>query len=142
MNKPVITDNTITIPSDQEFLPDVDVYIEGTLRGYGADESTIADIAISVSELVNNAIAYGNRDSRDNPVKISIATTNNTVEISISDRGQGFDPNKIENPIADENLLKVVGRGIFIVRSLMDKVDFDSTDKGTTVTITKSFKRP
>ena len=61
MEKPVITGNIIKVPSDAEFLSDVDMFIEGILRGYGADESVVADIAISVSELVNNAINHGNK---------------------------------------------------------------------------------
>ena len=64
MDKPTITGNRITVPSDTQFLTDVDVFIEGILRGFGVNESLIADIAISVSELVNNAITHGNKPTR------------------------------------------------------------------------------
>ncbi|MCM2273077.1 MAG: ATP-binding protein, partial [candidate division Zixibacteria bacterium] len=63
MDKPVISGDTIVVPSSTEHLADVDLFIEATLRGYGAQESVIADIAISVSELVNNAILHGNRSA-------------------------------------------------------------------------------
>jgi len=139
MDKPTIIGNTIAIPSDQEFLSDVDMFIEGLLRGFGADESIIADVAISVSELVNNAIFHGNQAASDRPVKVVCKRLNGNVRISVTDEGSGFDPEAIANPISDENLLKDVGRGIFIVRSLMDKVDIAATDTGTTVTITKAI---
>jgi len=139
MDKPTIKGNTIAIPSDQEFLSDVDVFIEGLLRGFGADESVIADIAISVSELVNNAIFHGNKAAHDRPVNITCTKTNGTVSISITDEGGGFDPDAIANPISDENLMKDVGRGIFIVKSLMDDVTIAATDTGTTVTIAKTI---
>ncbi len=139
MKKPIISGDTITIPSSQEYLMDVDVFIEGILRGYGADESTIADIAISVSELVNNAICHGNKSSGDKTVRVSIGRKEKDISITILDQGEGFNPDEIDDPLADENLLKEAGRGIFIVRSLMDNVEISEDNGGTAITITKSI---
>lgn len=139
MKKPIISGDTITIPSSQEYLTDVDVFIEGILRGYGADESVIADVAISVSELVNNAICHGNQSSENKTVKVTIARNGKSISITIIDEGQGFDPENIDDPLADENLLKEAGRGIFIVRSLMDNVDIYEDNGGTAIKITKSI---
>ena len=139
MDKPVISGNTIKIPTDLKYLTDVDDFIEGFLRDCGAEESVVADIAISVSELVNNAVANGSRYAPDQPIVISIDKTNGTVTITVSDHGTGFNPDDIADPLADENLLKEAGRGIFIVRSLMDAVDINASGQGTTVTITKAL---
>ncbi len=140
MDKPVIKGNTISVPSKLDHLADVDLFIEGILRGYGTDESLIADIAISVSELVNNAVSHGNRGEANKVVSVSINKANGSIRIAVSDEGGGFDPEEIANPIADENLLKEIGRGIFIVKSLMDSVETKKSDKGTTVVITKSLQ--
>lgn len=139
MDKPIIKGNTIEVPSDQEYLADIDSFLEATLRGYKANESVIADIAISVSELVNNAMMHGNQESVDKSVKVVINRKEGSVVIAVSDQGSGFVRDSIPNPIADENLLKEVGRGIFIVESLMDKVDIQATQHGTTITITKAI---
>ena len=139
MKKPIISGDTITIPSSQEYLTDVDVFIEGILRGWGADESAIADIAISVSELVNNAICHGNVSSEEKTVKVTIGRNGTSVSITIYDQGQGFDPEDIEDPLADENLLKEAGRGFFIVKALMDKVEINDEKEGTSIKITKSI---
>lgn len=139
MQKPVITDDTIVIPSSQNYLADVDAFIESQLRSYGASDSVIADIAISVSELVNNAIIHGNRSAPNKCVKVRIGRSNSTVSIAVTDQGPGFNPDRIQNPIEDDNLMKEVGRGIFIVRALMDSVDIDATDEGTTIKITKAI---
>lgn len=139
MIKPVIKGNSIAIPSDQEFLPDVDIFIEGILRGFGAEESIVADIAISVSELVNNAILHGNKSTLEKAVTVTISKANGEVAITVADQGGGFDPLSVENPIDDANLLKEVGRGLFIVKSLMDKVDIDASNTGTTIRITKGI---
>jgi len=139
MNKPMIKGNSISIPSSQEFLADVDLFLEGMLRGYGANESAVADIAISVSELVNNAILHGNESASDKAVTVTISRNDGSVEISVADEGPGFDPAEVRNPVDDDNLLKEVGRGIFIVRSLMDEVAIKATDRGTTVTVKKTI---
>jgi serine/threonine-protein kinase RsbW len=139
MDKPVISGNTIAIPSDQEFLSDIDMFIEGTLRGLGISESIVADIAISVSELVNNAIIHGNKYARDKSVTVKLSHKAGSLSVSVSDQGTGFDPGHVPDPLAQENLLKEVGRGIFIVRQLMDKVDITATPQGTTIAITKSI---
>ncbi len=140
MQKPQITGNRITIPSNQEFLTDVDMFIEGILRGYGADESIIADIAISVSELVNNAINHGNARNDHKNVVVEINRNTSVVTISVLDEGAGFNPDTLADPLAEENLLKEVGRGIFIVKSLMDTVDIKPSPHGTKIVMTKSIK--
>ena len=139
MDKPIITGDTIIVPSNQEHLADVDLFIESILRGYGIDESTIADIAISVSELVNNAILHGNKLSLDKAVTVAIGRKDRAVEISVRDQGNGFNPDSIADPIDENNLLKEVGRGIFIVRQLMDAVNITATSAGTTIVITKTI---
>ncbi|HUV31519.1 MAG TPA: ATP-binding protein [Acidobacteriota bacterium] len=137
MSRPKIVGDTMVVPSDQEYLTDVDAFLEATLRGYGAGESVIADVAISVTELVNNAMLHGNKSSPDKTVTIRIQKREDQVHITVSDQGGGFDPDNVEDPLAEENLLKEVGRGIFIVRSLVDSVDFKTSDRGTAVTISK-----
>ena len=138
MDGPIIKDNTITIPSDQDYLVAVDDFLEGTLRGFGIDESTIADIAISVTEVVNNGIIHGNKSDPSKALTLEIARSGSTLKFVVSDEGEGFDPSCVDDPLKEENLLKEVGRGIFIIRSLMDKVEFENTPEGVRVTMTKT----
>lgn len=138
MGKPVIKGDTIRVPSDLEHLADVDLFLEGTLRGFGVDESVVADIAISVSELINNAIVHGNKNSVEKSVSMKITRDKGKVVIVIKDEGAGFTPDEVPDPLADENLLHEVGRGLFIVRSLMDEVDVVPSASGTTITIKKA----
>jgi serine/threonine-protein kinase RsbW len=140
MDKPVIHNNTITIPSNLEYLIVVDEFVEGILRGYGADESLVADIAISVSELVNNSISHGNAADTTKLVSVSVKCNNSEVAITITDEGQGFDPKCLESPLSEENLLKDSGRGIFIVQQLMDDIDVEITDRGTKIIIKKNIQ--
>lgn len=139
MEKPKIEGDVITIPSSDSFLVDVDDFLESILQKLKIDQSVVADIAISVSELVNNAIYHGNRNVTDKTVRVKVSRTKKGVQVAVTDEGGGFNPGDIADPVADENLMKEVGRGIFIVRSLMDEVDIKPTDRGTTTTITKNL---
>jgi serine/threonine-protein kinase RsbW len=139
MEKPKIEGDVITIPSSDLFLADVDNFLENILQKLKIDQSIVADIAISVSELVNNAIYHGNKNVTDKTVRVKVSRTKKGVQVAVTDEGGGFDPAEVADPIAEENLMKEVGRGIFIIRSLMDDVDIKPTDRGTTTTITKNL---
>jgi len=128
----------LIIPNSQTHLPEADEFIESNLESLGIDQSTVADIAISATELINNAILHGNSGDTTKKVKIGLYVEDSKVEVSISDQGAGFDPKVVPDPLAEENLLKEVGRGIFIARSLVDGLVFDTEPGwGTRAIITK-----
>ncbi len=139
MKKPIIKDNAISVPSSQDYLVDVDAYLENYLMNLNIDRSVIADIAICVTELVINSIIHGNESDLKKNVTITIANEKSSIEVTVEDQGSGFNPDSIENPIDDKNLLREVGRGIFIVRSLMDKMEIQPSSSGTRITITKKL---
>lgn len=122
----------LEIPSTQNHLALADKFLEEHLRERGLDDDQIADLAISATELINNAIVHGNKLDPDKTVKIILEFQNDHLTISISDQGAGFEPAEIPSPIADENLLKEAGRGIFIVRSLVDDLQIVKNPEGGT----------
>jgi serine/threonine-protein kinase RsbW len=128
----------IVIPSSLDYLPKVDEYVERKLRKMGVDKDKLADIAISVTEAVTNAVMHGNKNDLKKKVAINLKADSSCVEIAVEDQGNGFDPEAVQSPTKEENILKPVGRGIFILKSLMDKVDFiTAPQKGTIVKMTK-----
>lgn len=98
-------------------------------------------LAIAVTEIVGNAISHGNKGDVNKKVTIDFEYKKDTITVTINDEGKGFDVNKIENPLEPENLLKESGRGIFIVRALMDKVEFFKTENGSAIRLTKKTNR-
>ena len=63
------------------------------------------------------------------------------VTITVTDQGEFFDPSGVANPVDDENLMREVGRGIFIVKNLMDQVDIEQANGGgTRVILIKKLK--
>ena len=139
MTGPIIKNNRITIPSLEDYLPDVDNFVEGLLEETGLSKSVIADIAISVTEVVVNAIIHGNKSILEKIVTVTVNKTKAAIEIIIVDQGEGFNPDEIDSPIDDANLLKEVGRGIFIVKSLMDDMKIEPSPTGTRFTLIKNL---
>lgn len=133
--------DSLTIPSATDQVAKADEFLETLLRKIGVPEDTIANLAIAVTELVNNAIKHGNKLQKDKKVTVEITYKSGRIEITVKDEGEGFDPDSVADPLAEENLMKEIGRGIFIVNSLIDDVKFQfPPEGGTKVTITKNIK--
>ena len=132
MIKPTILPDGIIIPSSTNYLADVDRYVEKKLSGANLDASIITDIAISVSELVNNAIIHGNGSDAAKQVEIHLFLTDSELKITVQDQGAGFNPDCLPDPIDDKNLLREVGRGLFIVRNFVDDVNVQTAASGGT----------
>ena len=88
MQKPEISGHTITIPSDAIYLAAIDEFITDQLIQAGISGSIIADLAISVSEIVNNAIAHGNAGDINKKVAVRIKIKPDKVYIHIKDQGE------------------------------------------------------
>lgn len=86
---------------------------------------------IAVSEALVNAIVHGNNESEFKKVYVDIYETEEHLGIRIKDEGTGFDHNSLPDPTAKDNLLKESGRGIFIIKSLVDEYSLNSDETGT-----------
>ncbi len=134
--------DSLQIPSSADYISDAYDFLESWLKQQNVPDDIIADIGIAVTELINNAIKHANKFDTSKKVTIILEYLNNEVVVSVSDEGRGFEPEKIPNPVSEENLLKEVGRGLFIVKSLMDDVKFSfPSNGGSRITIKKKISR-
>jgi serine/threonine-protein kinase RsbW len=84
------------------------------------------NIETALREALTNAIVHGNReDRRKRAYVICRCTTDGEVSITVQDQGQGFDPDAVPDPTAPENRLRTQGRGIYLMKALMDEVRFE-----------------
>jgi anti-sigma regulatory factor (Ser/Thr protein kinase) len=124
------------IPSDPALLDDAvaDITAElDTTACWGRGEPDVQTIGLAVREAIANAMVHGNHCDPEKSVGISVAVDERCgLLVIVNDSGAGFDPEGLPNPIAPKNLLALHGRGIFIMRQLMDEVDF-KFDHGTEV---------
>ncbi len=89
------------------------------------------NLQIASSEAIVNAIVHGNKEDPGKKVFTEISYNTDAIVITIQDEGGGFDLSKLPDPTAEENLFKENGRGIFIIKSLVDEFDCTSSSTGT-----------
>ena len=94
-------------------------------------------MAMAVREAAINAVLHGNNRDPARPIEVSLENTGKNLVITVADHGRGFNPDSIPDPLAEENLLRTSGRGIFLIRSLMDEVHFRQLNPGTELTMVK-----
>jgi serine/threonine-protein kinase RsbW len=129
----------LTIPSRLELLPLVDQLTAGISERMEFDEESRVQISISVLEAGTNAIQHGNRVDPSKHVDMEFAIHPDRLEVVVRDKGPGFDLNKIVSDITSpEHLLDLRGRGIYMMRSCMDQVDFTFEPEGTTCRLVKA----
>jgi serine/threonine-protein kinase RsbW len=106
--------------------------------GLGFDEEAQHQIIMAVHESMINAIWHGNKNDPTKHVWLQFRIYEDRLEIRIRDEGKGFDISSIPHPLEPENLLRISGRGIFLVRSFMDDFRVKNTPGlGTEVTLVK-----
>jgi serine/threonine-protein kinase RsbW len=131
---------TLEIASDTRYLSKVERLSEQVARHAQMDESDGDDLGIVTTELVNNAIHHGNKNDPSKKVIVSFTVDDKHLELRIKDQGNGFNPKTLKDPLAPENLMNESGRGIFLIRALMDSLDFEFSDSGTETIVTKNLQ--
>ena len=117
-----------------EMLDFVQVVSDHLARGVGLDEDSMHWVSVAIRESVINAIKHGNRNDSGKRVFVEFETATRAdgpeMAIRIRDQGEGFDPEKVANPLDEENLLKSSGRGIFLIRNFMEDVQLRRAPEG------------
>ena len=84
-----------------------------------------SDVEIVLGEALANAIIHGNHEDRRKHVHVTCRCKPDEVSIAVKDEGEGFDINNVQDPTAAENIGSVHGRGIHMIKALMDEVRFE-----------------
>jgi serine/threonine-protein kinase RsbW len=113
-----------------EMLDIVQIMSDHIGRSLGLDDDSLHWVGVAVRESVINAIKHGNRHDVSKHVIVEFITNQSEMTISIRDQGEGFDPQKLADPLAPENMLKASGRGIFLMRNFMDDVSLSRAPEG------------
>ncbi len=122
----------VSIGSALEYLDLIQTIADCITRMMGFEEDSAHWIGMSVRESVTNAIQHGNKLDQNKRVDIRFNVEPDQLTISVKDQGTGFRVENLPNPLDPENLLKPSGRGIFYIRSFMDKVEFRTPSQGGT----------
>jgi serine/threonine-protein kinase RsbW len=129
-----MTNGTNRIEVTMETLLDSVALAEGiterVARAAGFNDDDCLKIGMSVREGVINAFRYGNEEQRHKKIQLNFEVRDDKFVVHILDQGRGFDLHEVPDPLADENLLKTSGRGIFLMRTFMDEFELRRTPQG------------
>ena len=127
--------------SDQREVGKVESFLQQVNKRLHLDDGTMYRLLVAGTEAVNNAIVHGNKSDPDKCVAMVVIWTADALTMRVKDSGMGFDPSTLPNPLADENLLKDSGRGIFLIRQMMDEVKFVPMKSGWMIEMKVDLKR-
>ncbi len=110
---------------------------EVVAKHMGLDEEKSAEISMALIEATINAFEHSN--SQAGNVEIHFVIQGDTLLITVTDKGKGFDKSKVKIPKIEEKISSDFKRGwgLQLIQELMDTVKFESSEEGTTVTMTK-----
>ena len=130
----------LVLPSHIEAVADAAAAVTDFIRNCGVSEELSFGIEMAVRESVTNAMVHGNQEDESKSVEVIFNCHDNELEIEVRDQGEGFDPANVPDPTNAENLLKTSGRGIFLMRTFMDEIEWrNRPEGGTAVRMTKRF---
>jgi serine/threonine-protein kinase RsbW len=121
----------ISIPSLIENIQVIESFIDNAKEAFEINDDLYGNIMISVTECISNAIVHGNQSESSKLVHLELQMEPGLLRFSIEDEGNVFDFNQLPDPTDPENIEKVGGRGIFLMKHLSDEVKFEEGGKKT-----------
>ena len=123
----------LEIASRIEMVEVVQAVVSHLCTNMGVEGDGAHYINVAVRESVVNAVKHGNKLDENKRITVWFSCERDQIEVSVLDQGLGFDPDSVPNPVAEENLLKAYGRGIFFMRSFMDEIEYGFPSGGGTL---------
>jgi len=128
----------VVIPSQLQYVDPIVSYLADHLTRFGYMDSD-SNMRLALHEAITNAIRHGNQMDVDKKVIIEVELDHNQAVFTITDEGSGFDPSDVGDPTEGENLFRDCGRGLLLIRHLMDEVRYNQ--RGNQVTMIKKSPR-
>jgi serine/threonine-protein kinase RsbW len=126
----------LVLKSDPQQIARVEKFLLKAKRLAHLDEDHFNKLLIATTEAVNNSIIHGNKRDVHKKVTVTCTVNDSAIVIRVHDEGEGFEHDNLPNPLAVENLLREHGRGVFLIRSMMDEVVFERKNSGSDVVMT------
>jgi serine/threonine-protein kinase RsbW len=126
------------IPSQLQYVDPIVSYLADHLARFGYMDSD-PNMRVALHEAITNAIRHGNQMDVNKKVTIEVELNERQAVFTITDEGPGFDPSNVCDPTEEENLFRDCGRGLLLIRHLMDEVRYNP--RGNQVTMIKKSPR-
>ena len=125
-------------PTDPKYVKEASKKVLEVLSDLNLDSSVLFDIKLCFEEAFINALKYGNNNDSRLHVDVEVSKAKDAIELIVRDQGKGFNFEETSDPTKEENLSKSSGRGIFLIKKLMDQVIFENN--GSCLRMIKKIK--
>ena len=125
----------LVISSNPKNVGKVEGFLLKINRRLKLDDMQFNKLLVATTEAVNNGIIHGNKRDAKKNVTLTCELNHAELLLRIEDEGLGLDPSTLPDPLAEENLMRENGRGVFLMKSLMNSVEFEKFPKGSAVTM-------
>jgi serine/threonine-protein kinase RsbW len=123
---------TLRLPSEVGCIEEaVELVTRHCLAGHEASPTIRFRLRVVLSEALSNAILRGNAEDRSKWVDVRAELVPDSIRVYVTDEGPGFDPAAVPEPIRPEQLDEAQGRGLYLIRKLVDAVQFN--DQGNSI---------
>ena len=123
----------IVINSRPDELSKVEKLVDILSKRLGVSDDVYGKILVSTIEAVNNAIVHGNKGNEEQRVFVRFLSNGSSFTISVKDEGEGYDYSQLPDPTTPENIEKLSGRGVFLMKKLAHGIEFN--EEGNEVTM-------
>lgn len=118
---------TLRLPSDVNCIEEaVELVTRHCLAGHPTTQTIRFRLRVVLSEALSNAIVRGNAEDRTKWVEVRAELVPDSIKVYVTDEGPGFDPARVPEPVRPEQLDAARGRGLFLIRKLVDAVQFNA----------------
>ncbi len=139
MSKPETERIRLQLASTMESVSRVEEEAEKLIEAAGIDSDEGFKLVMGIREAAVNAVPHGNSYDPAKFITVTLECSQEQLMATVADEGTGFDMEKLPDPLAEENILRGTGRGIFLIRSFFDEVNFRQLHPGTEIRLVKKF---
>lgn len=111
---------TLSIPSELRMLTVARAFVEAVCQTRNLDKRTTHSIILATNEALSNVIRHAHRNQPDAQIQIQCRADTHSIEVTLVDEGDPFDVAQV--PHLDPGEIRVGGRGVFLMRKLMDEL--------------------
>jgi serine/threonine-protein kinase RsbW len=119
-------EKAISIQSTLDNIGHIEKLVDEISEQCKLSSDVYGKILIATIEAVNNSIVHGNKFDKSKTVEVSVQISKSAIHIYVKDQGPGFKFEDVPDPTKPENIENVSGRGVFLMKNLADKINFEA----------------